>query len=223
MRKLFGILGGLALLTSTAAMAADMPVKAQAVVSPFVNWSGSGWFYGLGTYAGVAQSSVNGNSLLVPALVSSNVTASGGGVEGVVGYVHGNTNTLGFGNWYMLEAKGAYQNIQGGVQVPGGDAGFFSRWSATEDACVGADVLASITAVIGNLGFTNWPTWSPSLPANVQVGIPKQCIGIQVREFGLGGQFGGANGTTVGFAPGPITQFIYPTLGTNGAPNGGAV
>jgi hypothetical protein len=221
MRKFLAIVGALAMLGSSA-LAADMPVKAPPVVSPFINWTGSGLFWELGTYAGVAQSRVNGSSLLLPSLVSSNVVASGGGVEAGGGYIHGNTNTLGFGNWYMIEAKGAYQNIQGGVQVPGGDAGFFSRWSATQDACVGADLITAIGSVIGNLGI-NWPTWSPSLPANVQVGIPKQCFGAEVREFGLGGQFGGATGTSVGVAPGLITQFIYPTLGSNGLPNGGAV
>jgi hypothetical protein len=204
------------------AYAADMPVKAPPVVSPFINWTGSGWFWEFGTYAGVAQSSVNGSSLLVSSLVSSNITASGGGIEVGLGYIHGNTNTLGFGNWFELQGKGAYQNIQGGIQVPGGDSGFFSRWSAEQDACVGADVIAAIGSVIGNLGV-NWPTWTPSLPANVQVGIPKQCFGGEVREFGLGGQFGGATGTTIGVAPGVITEFIYPTLGTNGLPNGGAV
>jgi hypothetical protein len=219
MRKLLLLTTALTAL-ATSAMAADMPVKAP--ISPFINWTGSGYFWGVGSYAGVAQSSVNGNSLLVPALLSSNITASGGGVEGVFGYVHGNTTTVGFGNWYMLEAKGAYQNIQGGIQVPGGDAGFFSRWSVTEDACVGADVLTAIGSVVGNIGV-NFPTWAPSPPSNWQVGLPKQCLGFEIREFGLGGQFGGATGTTVGVAPGAITQFIYPTLGTNGLPNGGAI
>lgn len=221
MRKMLGILGALALLSSTAAMAADMPVKAQPV-SPFINWTGSGYFWGVGTYGGVEQSSVNGSSLLVPALVSSNVTAAGGGVEVAFGYIHGNTNVIGFGNWYMLEAKGAYQNIQGGDSVPGGSLGFSSRWSATQDVCVGADVLAAITSVVGNLGVS-WPTWSPALPANVQVGIPKQCVGAELREFGLGGQFGGASGTSFGLAPGAMTQWIYPMIGNDGKPNGGAV
>jgi hypothetical protein len=216
------------LLTTTAllalaipAAAADMPVKVPPV-SPFINWNGSGLFWELGTYGGVEQSSVNGNSLLIPSLISSNVTASGGGVGGGFGYIHGNTNIVGFGNWYMLEAKVAYQNIQGGFQAPGGSAGFWSRWSATQDACVGADVVLAATSVIGNLGL-NWPTWTPSLPANVQVGIPKQCFGVQLREYGVGGQFGGVGGTTTAVAPGLITQFIYPTLATNGTPNGGAI
>jgi hypothetical protein len=223
MRKsIFAAAAALAALSLPAA-AADMAVKASPpVVSPFVNWSGSGLFWEVGTYAGVEQSSVNGNSLLIPSLVSSNVTASGGGVEVGFGYVHGNTNVVGFGNWYMLEAKAAYQNVQGGFQVPGGSAGFWSRWSATQDACVGADVVLAVTSVIGNLGLS-WPTWTPSLPANVQVGIPKQCFGVQVREYGVGGQFGGVGGTTTAIAGGLLTQFIYPTLATNGTPNGGAI
>ncbi len=223
MRKLLLLTTALTVLAMPA-IAADQnpPVKASPN-NEFTTWSGSGWFYGLGSYAGVAQSSVNGSSLLVPSLISSNITASGGGIEGVVGYIHGNTNVLGFGGWRMFEAKVAYQNIQGGVVAPGGGAGFFSRWSSTQDVCVGADVLTYITSIIGNLGVGSWPTWSPSLSANVQVGIPKQCLGIQVREFGLGGQFGGATGTSFGIAPGPITQFVYPTLGADGKPNGGAI
>jgi hypothetical protein len=220
MRKL--LLATTALVAFTAsAFAADMAVKAQPP-NPLTNWSSSGYFWGVGTFGGVAQSSVNGNSLLIPSLVSSNITADGGGIEGVVGYIHGNTNVVGFGNWYLLEAKGAYQNISGGVEAAGGSAGFFSRWSATQDVCVGADVITAITSVVGNLGI-NWPTLTPSLPANVQVGIPKQCLGADVREFGLGGEFGGATGTTVGVAPGVMTQFIYPTLAPNGLPNGGAI
>jgi hypothetical protein len=205
------------------AMAADLPFKAPPVSDQeLYNWSASGWIIGGGTYGGVEQASVNGNSLLLPSLVSSNINASGGGVEGLVGFIHGNTNVLGFGNWYLLEAKAAYQNIQGGTALAGGSSSFWSRWSATQDACVGADVVTALTSVIGNLGIS-WPTWTPSLPANVQVGVPKQCLGVQVREFGLGGNFGGAGGTTTAVAPGLITQFIYPTIATTGKPNGGAV
>lgn len=204
------------------AFAADLPLKALPG-QEFVNWTSSGWYVGGGAYGGVAQASVNGSSTLVTGLVSSNVQASGGGAELETGFVHGNTNILGFGNWYMLDVKGGYQNISGGSMVPGGSLGFSSRWSVTEQACVGADVIAAITSVFGNLG-SNWPTVSPNvLPANLQVGIPKQCFGVQAREFGLGGNFGGANGTSVGVAPGLFSALVYPTLGTNGKPNGNAV
>jgi len=220
MRKTILAAVALAVL-SAPAFAADMPLKAPPP-NPLTTWTASGYFWGAGTYAGVDNASTNGNTLLVPALVSSNVNAAGAGVEAIFGYIHGNTNLVGFGNWYMLEAKGAYQNIQGGTSVAGGSSSFWSRWSATQDACVGADVITALTSVIGNLGVS-WPTWTPSLPANVQVGIPKQCLGVEVREFGLGGQFGGAGGTTTAIAPGLITQFIYPTLASNGTPNGGAI
>jgi hypothetical protein len=224
MRKFLLATTALIALSTIPAMAADQapPVKAPPG-QEFVNWTSSGWYVGLGTYGGVAQASVNGSSTLITGLVSSNVEASGGGIELEGGYVHGNTNLLGLGNWYMLDVKGGYQNISGGNSVPGGSLGFSSRWSVTEQGCVGADVIAAITSVLGNVG-TNWPTVSPNiLPANIQVGIPKQCFGVEAREFGLGGDFGGATGTTVGVAPGVYTAMIYPTLGTSGKPNGGAI
>lgn len=204
------------------AAAADIPAKAPPPQSPFLNWTGSGGFWELGTFGGVSQASVNGNNLLLPSLVSSNITADGGGIEGGFGYIHGNTNVVGFGNWYMLEAKGAYQNISGGNMLAGASSSFWSRWSSTQDACVGADVLQAIFSVVGNLG-ANFPTFTPQLPNNVQVGTPKQCLGVEVREFGLGGQFGGAMGTSFGIAPGLTTQWIYPTIGANGQPNGYAI
>ena len=96
------------LLTTTAlialsvpAMAADLNLTPLVKAQPgqeFINWTSSGWYVGLGSYGGVAQSSVNGSSTLVQGLVSSNVQASGGGVEVEGGFVHGNTNVLGFGN-----------------------------------------------------------------------------------------------------------------------------
>jgi hypothetical protein len=218
MRKLLGVAA--AVLMSSSAFAADMPTKAA--VNPLTNWSGSGTFWEVGTYAGMAQSSVNGNNLLLPSLVTSNIDATGGGVEIGLGYIHGNTNVVGFGNWYMLELKGAYQNINGANADAAGSAAFWSRWSSTQDVCVGADLLQAIFSVVGNLGI-NFPTWSPSLPSNVQVGTPKQCLGGHFREFGLGGQFGGATGTSFGVAPGLTTQWIYPTIGANGQMNGYAI
>jgi hypothetical protein len=223
MRKLLLLTTALVALAGAAHAADQNPPLKAPPSNEFTSWNNSGWYYGLGGYAGEQQASVNGSSLLIPSLISSNINASGGGVEVVVGHISGNTNVLGFGNWTLWELKVAYQNIQGANQVSGGSSGFTSRWSATQDVCVGADVFAAIASVVGNLGIGAWPTWAPSLPSAVQVGVPKQCLGVEIREFGLGGQFGGATGTSFGIAPGPITQWIYPTLGTNGRPNGGAV
>lgn len=205
-----------AIMLAAPAFAADMAVKALPS-APFTG--GSGWYWGIGTYGGVASSNVNGSGLLVTNLVSSNVNASGGGVDGALGYIHGNTAVVGFGNWYRFEAEAAYQNIQGAV---GGNS-VASRWSATQEADIGADILLGITSIIGN-GAINWPTLTPpALPTNIQVGIPKQYVGVILREFGLDGNVGAVHGTTVGIAPGVKTGFLYPTLGKDGTPNGGAV
>jgi len=221
MRRFSCFLGALALLGSTAAMAADMPVKAP-LISPFINY-GSGWYWGVGTYAGVAQSSVSGNQLLATGLVSGNLEAAGGGVDVAIGYMKGSTANLGFGNWYRFEAEAAYQNIQGGVSVPGDSASVKSHWALTQEFDIGADVLAAIMARVGNIGLTI-PAFQPALPANVAVAaMPKQYFGVVLREFQMSGDFGKANGQTWGIAPGIKSGFIYRTVDSNGNPNGGGI
>ena len=133
------------MLASTSAFAADVLTKAPPSVSPFVSY-GSGFYWGVGTYAGVAQSNVSGNNLLATSLVSGNLDAAGAGVDVALGYMKGSTATLGFGNWYRFEAEVAYQNIQGGVSVPGNSASINSHWSATQEADIGADLVAAITS-----------------------------------------------------------------------------
>lgn len=213
MKKWLGIFA--IVLGATGAHAADMAVKAPPL-SPFAG--GSGIYWGIGTYGGVAQSNVSGSGILATSLVSSNVTASGGGIDAALGYINGNTSQLGFANWYRFEAEGSYQNISGGV----GSGSVASRWGATQEFDVGADVLAYLTSVLGS--GINWPTLTPpALPANVTVGVPKQYIGAIVREFGLDGTIGNAHGVTVGIAPGVKTGFLYPTVDKTGKPNGGAI
>lgn len=212
MRKI--LVAALAVLASPA-MAADMAVK-MPPANPFV--SGAGFYWGIGTYAGVAASDMNGTGLLVTNLVSNNVSASGAGVDGALGYINGNTALVGFGNWYRFQGTVSYQNIQGAV---GGNS-IASRWAATQEYDINADILAFITSAVGT--GINWPTlMPPALPANIQVGIPKQYIGVVVREFGESGQVGAAQGVNVGIAPGVTTGFLYPTLGKDGKPNGGAI
>lgn len=216
MRK-FLLLAAVALTALAApAHAADMAVKSPPLGVPFTN--GSGFYWGIGTYGGVASSSLNGTGLLVTNLATNNINAAGGGIDGAIGYINGNTSLVGFGNWYRFEAEASYQNIEGAV---GGNS-VASRWAATQEFDVNADVLAFITSAVGN--GINWPTLTPpALPANVQVGVPKQYIGVEVREFGINGQVGAANGVSVGIAPGVKTGFLYPTLGKDGKPNGGAI
>ena len=221
MRKLFTILGGLALLSSTAAMAADMAVKAVPPVA--FTATASGFYWGVGTYAGVAQSSVSGTNLFATSLVSSNLTADGAGVCGVLGYQHGSTALIGFGNWWRLQGDGCYQNIEGGISVAGNSASIASRWSSEQEFDVGADVVTYIMSALGQNATINFPTFTPQLPANIQVGIPKQYFGAIVREFGIDGNFGAAHGVRVGVAPGIKSGFLFPTLGADGKTNGGGI
>jgi hypothetical protein len=203
------------------AYAADMPVKAPPV--PFTV-AASGFYWGVGTYAGVAQSNVSGNNLFATSLVGGNLTADGAGVDVVLGYQHGSTALLGFGNWWRLQGDVDYQNIQGAVTVPGSSAGVASRWAATQEFDVGADVVSYIMGALGPNAAISFPTFTPSLPANIQVGVPKQYFGAIVREFGENGNFGAAHGVTVGVAPGIKTGFLFPALdAATGKPNGGGI
>ena len=221
MRKFIVAMAAATALISAPALAADMAVKAIPPV-PFTA-AASGFYWGVGTYAGVAQSNVSGQNLFVTSLATSNLTADGGGVDVVLGYQHGSTAQLGFGNWWRVQADGEYQNIAGGVSVAGNSASVASRWAATQEFDVGADVVSYIMSALGPSAAFNFPTFTPQLPANIQVGVPKQYFGAFVREFGEQGNFGAASGVNIGVAPGIKTGFLFPTMGADGKTNGGGV
>lgn len=221
MRKITFISALAALALPASAFAADMAVKAAPAI-PFTA-NASDWYWGVGAYAGVAQSNVSGTNLFATSLATSNLTADGGGIEGVLGYLHGSTATLGFGNWWRAQTAASYQNIAGGVSVAGDSASVSSRWAATQEFDVGADLVTYIMSALGPNATVNFPTFTPQLPANIQVGIPKQYFGVIIREHGLDGNFGAAHGVSVGIAPGIKSGFLFPTLGAGGTPNGGAI
>ena len=225
MRKLLIASAVLAAIAAGPAFAADMAVKAAPITNPFINPSASGWYWLVGTYAGVAQSSVSGNPLLVTSLATGNLTAAGAGVDLGFGYIHGDTTKLGIGNWWRVELSGSYQNIQGGMSTPGNSASVASHYAATEEFDVGADVISMIQSVLGSSGVS-FPTFAPAslLPANLAVATtPKQYFGFVIREFGINGQVGEASGASVGVAPGVKTGYLYQALGPDGKPNGTAV
>lgn len=206
---------------STSAHAADLPAKAK--TSPFVPASAGGWYVGLGTSAGVAQSSVGGNNLFAPSLVGGNLVADGASVDVVGGYIR---NGGPFGTWWRLELGASYENISGGT--PAGSVN--SRWRLTQEADVGADILQSIFSAVGNAGnlsstFSSLNSFVPALPSNVTVvGTPRQYIGVVAEEFELGGTFGAASGQMWGFAPGVKTGWIWELPGSDGkTPNGNAL
>jgi hypothetical protein len=224
MRKLLLASAALAIIAIGPARAADMALKNPPAPAPVPFTAGaSDWYWGVGSFAGVAQSNVSTTNLFATSLATSNLTASGGGISAELGYLHGSIVPAGFGNWWRFNAEASYQNIAGGISVPGNSASVASRWSATQEFDVGADVVTYIMSALGPAATVNFPTFTPQLPQNVAVGMPKQYFGAILREFGLDGQVGAAHGVSVGVAPGVAGGFIFPTLNASGQPNGGAI
>jgi len=224
MKALNRWLGGLAGLTllASAASAADLAPVYKAPPSPFLTASGSGFYLGLGTTSGVDQASVNGNNFFASSLVSSNLNAAGQSVDVEAGWIWGNASIAGVAQWARVYASGSYQNISGGISVPGASASVASRWSAMQGVDVGADLLQKILTAT-NIQV-NFPSFIPQLPSNVAVASsPRQYFGAFFDEFGVKGSFGLANGVTVATAPGIRSGFLWQTVDTTGKPNGGAL
>ncbi len=211
-----------ALMAATAltsiAYAADMPVKALAPVGPFQSYNGSGLYFGLGSTAKVADSSVNGN-LLANNLVTGNVMAAGGTVDFEMGYIWGNASLSGFANWARVYSDVSYQNITGGISAPGNDATVVSRWSAQQGVDINADLVAY---VLSALNLKNpFPAFTPQPPANISVAsTAHQYVGAFATEQGLKGNIGAAAGSSWDWAFGVRTGWLWQTLNAAGKPNG---
>jgi len=206
----------IALLT-TSALAADMPLKAPP--SPFLTNTGSGWYCGIGTQAGVAQTDVASNGLLATSLVAGKVSAAGGAVGGGCGWI---TNKGPLGSWMQLEADAFYEN----VTAAAGPVSVASRWSATQEVDIGIEAFTAIESAFTTAGGINlpFPSFSPTLPTGVAVATkPRQYVGFKVEEFGITGNIASASGATIGWAPGLTTGFRWQTLNAAGQPNGGSI
>ena len=211
---------------SLPAFAADMPVKAQP--TPFLNYNGSGFYWGVGTTSAVDQANVSGNNVFASSLVTSNLMAAGQSVDVEVGYIWGNASIAGMAQWARVYLSGSYQNISGGVSVgatPTSGAASLSiasRWQSMQGVDVGADVVSYL---LTKTGISNpFPSFTPQLPSNVAVAVtPREYFGAFVTEFGISGNFGAAAGQTVGLAPGIRTGYLWQTVDATGKPNGGAL
>jgi hypothetical protein len=205
---------------SASAFAADLPLKAPPAAPAA---AGSGWYVGILTEADVAQSNVSGTNVFATSLASGNLTATGGAVGGEFGYI-GN-GPIG---WYRLQATGEWSDISGAETVQStattsaASAAVASRWSATQEFDIGFEWIQKIYAALPTLGVINFPTFTPITPT-VPVGAPRQYVGVGIKEAGLTGTFGAAQGTSVGVYPMITGGFIWPTLNAAGKPNGGAI
>lgn len=212
--------------TPSLVFAADMPLAKPAVATMPVKAlafdTGSGWYCGVGTQAGVAQANVSGNNLFATSLVSGSLTADGAGVGGGCGWI---TNKGPLGSWMQIEVDGFYENITATM----GPVSVASRWSATEEIDIGISAFSALQQAFTALGGANglnlpFPSFTPSLPAGVAVAAaPRQYIGFKAEQFGLTGNAFSAGGATIGWAPGLTTGWRWQTLNAAGQPNGGSL
>lgn len=206
------------LFSTTSGFSADMPLKAP---QPFVNIAaGSGWYCGVGTQAGVAQTSMSGNSILATSAINGNLNAAGGAVGGGCGWI---TNKGPLGSWMQLEADGFYENITATM----GPVSVASRWSATQEVDIGVGAFSAIQQAFSALGAgisLPFPSFTPTVPSGIAVATaPREYFGFKISEFGLTGNAFSAGGATVGWAPGLTTGWRWQTLDAAGKPNNGSL
>jgi hypothetical protein len=208
----------LAIATAVPAYAADMAIKAPPA-GPFETYNSSGFYWGIGSTAKLADSSVNGN-LLVSNLATGNVNAAGGTIDFEVGYIWGNAVRTGFANWARVYSDVSYQNITGGVSAPGSSASVVSRWSAQQGIDINADIVNyMLSAVNLKNPFPAFP--APPIPTNLSVAATAhQYVGLFATEQGLKGNIGAAAGSSWAAAFGARTGWLWQTLNAAGKPNG---
>ena len=217
MRKLVIAAAALAAFCAPA-FAADMPVKAAPANQPFQSYTGSGWYWGLGSTARLADSTVNGN-IFASNLATGNVTAAGGTIDLESGYIWGNASLAGFANWARVYVDGSYQNISGGISVPGNNATVVSHWSAQEGFDINADL---VNYFLSALNWKNpFPVFTPQPPSNISVAsTAHQYVGAFVTEQGLSGNIGAASGSSWAAAFGIRNGWLWQSLNSTGKPNG---
>src|SRR6185437_12807603 len=183
MRKL--LLSMMAVLAlGVAAHAADLGVaplyKAQG--KPFAA-GGSGFYWGGGTSIGVDQANASASGIFATSLVTGNLNAAGGSVDGEMGWISSVQGT-----WVRIGVTGSYQNIGAGVSNGSIGTAFSSKWGATERFDVNANILQTAINVTGlGSNFTSYFTgFNPALPGNVKAGTPMQYNGFILHEEDMG-------------------------------------
>lgn len=177
---------------------------------------GSGFYVGINTMGGVAQSSATASGLFATSLATGNLTASGGAVGGTVGYTSGSTRF-----WWALEGSGDWQNVSASANMPNATTSVASRWSSEQVAKVGGTLQTNFLSTLNPLGL-NFPTFElPTTPNGISVAAsPHPYIMGGVKEFGISGNFNTAGGTTWGIAPLLGAGTIASILDTTGKPTG---
>lgn len=176
---------------------------------------GSGFYAGVNTMVGAAQSSASASGIFATSLATGNLTAIGGAVGGTVGYTSGGTNL-----WWAVEGSGDWQNITGTTT----GASMNTRWQSEQVFKLGGTLAFSWLSTISSIGV-NFPTFTlPLTPSGISVAAaPHPYIMAGVKEEGISGTVGQAGGTTVLVAPMIGAGTISQVLNGSGQPTGVAL
>jgi hypothetical protein len=157
---------------SSAAVAADMPVKAPLALKKLACPLGTGFYAGLNSYAQVANGDVAGTSVI----------ADGAAIGFTLGYGWGDCA----GHWYGFEGMFDYQNLGGSSNTPalGISTSLASKWEMTQKFKVGAN-LADIMTFLPNFGAL-----FPGLPQPAAgTTNPKAYVAGVIREADVSASF----------------------------------
>ena len=198
MRKMFGILGALALLSSTAAMAADVsqPVfKASQIGAPYPT-AKCGLYYGINAEggAGVVPNAPPGTTVI------------GGDIGGLIGYACPVGNIP-----FFAEQIVDFQNLNAG------NSGFSLSGPIHLEQRAG--VQTPLLQLLPSLGFPNLGTAPslPVLPPGATVGAPQNYLYAALNEDDISSQFIGlASGRKWLLSPEIGTGMLIPIKLSNG-------
>lgn len=223
MKYLIGI--AIAALAAGSALAADMPVKPRPNLLVYPGYEGSGFYWGAGIEAGVAQSKVSG-SAFTP-IISGDLTAAGGAVGGTIGYMTGMRGlraqapgTTGNGMWAAFELSVFYENV---TATDPGNVTMRSRWRSEQAVKLGG--FQQPLAWLANLGL-KFPVL-PDVPVpagfNIAANSSHPYVKFGAEEFGLSASAVNlTGGNTWAAAPMVGAGVLNQLLDANGA-LGGAV
>jgi hypothetical protein len=183
------------------ALGADLPPSFKSPVATGDFFSAPGAYWGIEAGAGVQNASTS-SALFANQLVSGHLTADGGTVGGIFGYMTGNAL-----RWYGIQAALDYQNIAASQTVAGQPVGVASRWSGTVEVRIGGSTnpLANVQTALANLGIGNvtFPTFTPVPPGGIDINgsAPRSYAAAGGECVGMSGTIGAVGGANVACGP----------------------
>lgn len=178
------------LMLSTAAVAADIPIKAPAPNALFAGYpyAGQGFYFGLNTIGGAGSANVD-----VPGVNSNSLTTTQASIGGTIGYVWATTSVF-----YAVEAMFDITNFNGSEQglALGGPAHFEQRFK------IGTP-LVNVMNILPSFGLPAVPPF----PA-----LPDGAVATNIHPYLMGGVHEDDISIDVGLSSGKAWR-IAPSVG----------